>query len=62
MRARASAEIFPGRGTTLKKRQKNSKKTPKNSTVKPLSNIFVPCMKILGRGMYPLPPAADAHG
>jgi len=33
---------------------------PKNSNFKPLSTVFVPCMKI--QGVYgPLPPAADAH-
>jgi len=34
------------------------KKTPKNSTFKPLSTLFVPCMKIQGG---PRPLAADAH-
>jgi len=46
-----------GRPTEKKDRTKISKKRPKNSTFKPLSTIFVPCLKIL-----PPPPAADAHG
>jgi len=33
---------------------------PKNRTFKPLSTIFVPCLKIQG-GHGLLPPAVDAH-
>jgi len=32
---------------------KNSKNRPKNSTFKPLSTMFVPCMKIQGGGGRP---------
>jgi len=46
------------RGATEK--TKNSKKIPKNSTIKPLSTISVLCMKIKGV-TAPLPPAADAN-
>jgi len=48
---------------------KATKKRPKNNTFKPLSTIFVPCLKIQGgprspdpgHAPPPLPPAADAH-
>jgi len=44
------------------KKTKNSKKRPKNSTIKSLSTISVPCMKIQRRGATAtLPPDADAH-
>jgi len=36
-------------------------KRPKDSIIKPLSTISVPCMKIQGSHAPPLPPAADAH-
>jgi len=51
--ARASAEKFPGEGTTEKTR-------PKNNIIKPLSTLLVICMKIQGRAQSPLPYAADA--
>jgi len=35
-----------GRGPTEKR--------PKNSPIKPLSTVFVPCMKIQGEGIRPL--------
>jgi len=46
-----------------KNRTENRKKEkrPKNSTFKPLSTIFVPCLKIQ-EATASLPPAADAHG
>jgi len=47
-------------GANGKKDRKIAKKRPKNSIFKPLSTIFVPCVKIQG-GTAPLPPAADAH-
>jgi len=67
IQARASAENFPGvfqgeKRQRRKDRKIAKKKTPKNSTFKPLSTIFVPCMKIRGAGTAPLPPSADAHG
>jgi len=37
-----------------------TEKRPKNSTIKPLSAISVPCMKIQ-ESVAPLLPAADAH-
>jgi len=38
------------------------KNRPKNSTIKPLSTISLPCMKIQRGGHGPsLPPAANAH-
>jgi len=46
---------------TEKKYRKITKKIPKNSTIKPLSTIFVPCMKIQEGGQGTLPLAADAH-
>jgi len=46
-----------GGGGNRKKNRKKAKKAEKN-TFKPLSTIFVPCMKIQGA---PLPPGADAH-
>jgi len=55
---KASTENFPGGGGATEKRLKNSNlKRPKNSTFKPLSTIFVPCLKIQGGGgKRPLPP------
>jgi len=48
-----------GGGATDKKAKKYQKR-PKNSTFKPLSTIFVPCMKIHGGGgTAPMLPAAD---
>jgi len=47
------------RGSQQKKNE--YQKQAENSTFKPLSTIFVPCMKIHGRSTAPLPPAADAH-
>jgi len=44
--SRASTEKFPGGGRQRKKRPKNSKKTPKNSPLKPLFTIFVTRLKI----------------
>jgi len=41
-------------------REGGNEKNTENSTFKPLSTIFVSCMKI--QGMASLPPAADAHG
>jgi len=55
---RALAENFPG-GANGKKDRKMPKKT-ENNAIKPLSTIFVPCIKIQG-GTAPLPPVADAH-
>jgi len=49
-------------GSQRKKDQKIAKQTPKNSAFKPLSTIFLQCMKIQGGGTAPLLPAADAHG
>jgi len=49
-----------GRGEATKKDRKIAK-TPKNSTFKSLSTIFVQCMKTQG-GHDPLSPNADAHG
>jgi len=42
----STIQPLPGRQRATKKRPKNSKKKLKNSTFKPLSTIFVPCMKI----------------
>jgi len=53
---RASAEKFPGGWGG----ESQTEKRPKNSTIKPLSTISVPCVKIHG-GQAPLPPAADAN-
>jgi len=53
-------KFFKGGGATEKKDRKKAKKWPKNSTFKPLSTIFVLCLKIQGV-QGPLPPAADAH-
>jgi len=41
----ALLSLFRGEGAT-EKRPKNRKKRPKNSTIKPLFIIFVPCLKI----------------
>jgi len=41
---------------------KIAKKDQKNSTIKPLSTISVPCMKIQEGVHASLPSAADAHG
>jgi len=67
-RTRASADKFP-KGEKKKKKKKKkprgwggggggNEKRPKNSTIKPLSTISVPCMKI--QGGHGLPPAANA--
>jgi len=48
----AILSFFQGEGATEKR--------PKNSTIKPLSTLSAPCMKIQG-GHSPLPPAANAH-
>jgi len=58
--AKKNSTIKPltgGGGATEKKTENIKKKTPKNSTFKPLSTIFVPCLKT----QVALPPAADAH-
>jgi len=39
-----------------------TKKIPKNSTFKPLSTIFVPCIKIQGGEGATLSSTGDAHG
>jgi len=59
--SRASAEKFPRGGGDMGNEKKHyyapsrgpTEKRPKNSTIKPLSTISVPCMKIQGR---PRPP------
>jgi len=45
---------FPGGGG-------NGKTRPKNSTIKPLSPLALPCTKIQRGGMAPLLPATDVH-
>jgi len=50
---RASAEIFQEGAN--EKNTKNSKKTPKNRIIKPLSTISVTCMKIQGGHGPPAP-------
>jgi len=51
--ARASAENFPG--------GRGYGKDTENSIFKPVSTIFVPCMKIQVGPRSSLPPAADVH-
>jgi len=48
-----------GGGGATEKDQQIAKKT-KNSTIKPLFTISVPCMNIQG-GVAPLPPTVVAH-
>jgi len=50
----ALLSLFQEEGGNGKKDRKIAK-TPKNSTFKPFSNIFAPCIKIQG-GMTPRPP------
>jgi len=52
--SRASTEKFPEVGPT-EKRPKNSKIDRKNSTIKPLSTISVPCIKIQRGHSLPAP-------
>jgi len=62
--ARASAEnISRAEKIVGRKKLGQWKKRPKNSTIKPLSTIYVPCIKIQERAMYknpltPRPPYA----
>jgi len=46
-------KTFCGREGQRKKDQKIAKKTQKNSTIKLLFSISIPCMKIQGRGARP---------
>jgi len=58
----ALLSLFQGGEGATKKILKNSKKSPKNSTIKPLSTISMQCMKIQEEDHGPsLPSAADAH-
>jgi len=62
----AAWEPFSDRGWEQGRQKKNfqgwsMKKRPKNSTIKPLSNIYVPSMKIQ-KGTASLSLAAYAHG
>jgi len=57
----ALLSIFQGGGEATEKKYRKLAKNTENSTFKPLSTIFVACMKIQ-RSHAPLPSAAVAHG